>query len=191
MSKKPSEGLGKRLARFRKLADLSARELAEMAGYGLTRGVIANIETGRKTDITVDQLIALSAALAIPPVVLAMPIDEPYRFVRLANGKNHVHTRRVFSAMDWFNNMSTIFTNHPSQFDHANQATAVAENLIRHLRDYMMQENRVTRLAALVEAGTVDQDALDEANGELEQLRTSLSQLQVDLQVFKVDDSDG
>ncbi|MCC2032182.1 helix-turn-helix domain-containing protein [Microbacterium allomyrinae] len=70
------ETIGKRLARYRKLAGFSAHELAERAG--LTRSVIANIENNRRTDITVSEVIALSQALDVPPLVLMLPVDRPF-----------------------------------------------------------------------------------------------------------------
>jgi transcriptional regulator with XRE-family HTH domain len=85
VSQRPSEGIGQRIAEYRRLAGLSARDLAEAAGMGLTRGVVANIESGRKSDISVDQLIAIAFVLGIPPVALALPLSTPFHKVRLAD----------------------------------------------------------------------------------------------------------
>lgn len=76
--------------------------MAERAGYGLTRGVIANIESGRKADITVDQLLALSYVLGVPPAVLALPVDQPHRYVRMAEGLDAHAYLRAFMALHWF-----------------------------------------------------------------------------------------
>lgn len=82
-SVRPSDGIGARVANYRRLSGLTARELAERAGLGLTRGIITNIENGRKTDITVDQLIAIATVLGVPPAVIALPVDRPYHNVQL------------------------------------------------------------------------------------------------------------
>jgi transcriptional regulator with XRE-family HTH domain len=73
--------LGLRLARYRKSNGLSAAELAELAGT--TRSVIANIESGRRTDMSTDELVKLSAALGIPPFALLFPVDRPFENVTL------------------------------------------------------------------------------------------------------------
>lgn len=69
--------LGQNLARYRKAEGLSASELADQVGLGLTRSVIANLENGRKDDVTVKQLIALGNALRIPPAFLVVDIFTP------------------------------------------------------------------------------------------------------------------
>lgn len=188
MTKKPSEGIGKRLARYRRIAGLSARELSERAGYGLTRGVIANIESGRKTDISVDQLIALSAALAIPPVALALPLDEPYRFVRLTDGPEGNYAMRAVRAMDWFSGVSTIFRDRRPDVK-PTQATGVADTLIRTLRELIVIERQIRRREKITTEGwTITQDLLDETADERAQLIAVLERLQVDLTAHKIDD---
>ncbi|WP_158613285.1 helix-turn-helix domain-containing protein [Frigoribacterium sp. PhB160] len=102
MSERASAGFGRRLAKYRKLAGLSARELSEALGGEMSRGVIANIESGRKTDITIDQLIALAWALDVPPVVLALPVDEPYRAVRTVSSPGELVAVRSWALAKWF-----------------------------------------------------------------------------------------
>ena len=69
--------IGRNIARYRKLAGLSASELADRVGEGLTRSVIANLENGRKDDITVKQLFALAAVLEVPPAYLVVDTYRP------------------------------------------------------------------------------------------------------------------
>lgn len=69
--------IGRNIARYRKLAGLSAADLSERVGEGLTRSVIANLENGRKDDITVKQLFALAAVLEVPPAYLAVDVYRP------------------------------------------------------------------------------------------------------------------
>lgn len=188
MSRKPSDGIGQRLSRYRRIAGLSARELSERCGYGLTRGVIANIESGRKTDISVDQLIALSAALGIPPAALALPLDEPYRFVRLTDGSEGRHAMRAVRAMDWFNGVSTIFRDQRTGVK-PTHATGVAETLIRTLRQLLVIERQIRRREKIsTEGWTIAQEVLDETADEKAQLLAILERLQVDLTDFKIDD---
>lgn len=69
--------LGINIARYRKAEGLSAAELAELAGEGLSRSVIANLESGRKDDVSVKQLIALSNALRVMPPLLVADLFNP------------------------------------------------------------------------------------------------------------------
>lgn len=69
--------IGLNIARYRKAEGLSASELAEKVGEGLTRSVIANLESGRKDDVTVKQLVALANALGVPPACLVVDLFDP------------------------------------------------------------------------------------------------------------------
>lgn len=60
----------KNLRDLRKAKGLTTHELEELTGGEVTRSVIANIECGRKSDINVDELIALAKALDVQPFVL-------------------------------------------------------------------------------------------------------------------------
>ncbi len=171
------------------MAGYSARELSELAGCGLTRGVIANIESGRKTDITVDQLIALAAVLAIPPAALALPVDEPYRFVRMSDGEHQRIVNRAHDMIDWFEGSGTWFkTTSPLLQD--NPSTRFATERIVKMREYIQLDRRVERLKLKVEAGEIGQSVVDDALQELSALRRDLQQLEVDLTVYTIDDED-
>lgn len=136
MSIKPSDGLGDRLAKYRKLSGLSAQKLADRTGCGLTRGVIANIESGRKKDITVDQLIALSSVLGIPPVALALPLDTPNRFIRMTGQADESDERvstRAWQAVEWFQGKPYAWR---AVTDAEGEASALAYSTIKALSDY-------------------------------------------------------
>lgn len=53
---------------LRKSLGLSARELGEKSG--LPRNTIANLESGRKEDIPLGEVLALALALNVPPLAL-------------------------------------------------------------------------------------------------------------------------
>lgn len=183
MSTRPSAGIGARLSEYRRLAGLSARELAEQCGLGLTRGVIANIESGRKTDVNVDQLLALSWALGISPVALALPVDEPYRFVAITDG--HTATRlRAHAAVRWF------------EGDRSDELADAAE--VTPTGATAMSDARVNTLQAYIDAKTardwaetepkVEPAVLDELRARTASLERELQRLQVDLSVYKIDE---
>jgi len=173
---KPSNGIGQRLARFRKLSGLSARELAEAAGNGLTRGVIANIESGRKIDVSVDQLIAISSALGIPPVVLALPIDRPFSFVRLSELDTSPAVR-VINAIEWFQGLEFVFQRGALSED----AAEIAGSIIRGVREYAIHVNQLESYRA--KASIVTESGLAERESRIADLQASLERLQVDLTI--------
>ena len=67
--------IGRNVALYRRALKMSAEDLAETVG--MTRSVVANLENGRKDDVTVKQLVALASALGVPPVALAVDINDP------------------------------------------------------------------------------------------------------------------
>ncbi|PPH30518.1 helix-turn-helix domain-containing protein [Rathayibacter sp. AY1F9] len=69
--------IGRTVARYRKLAKLSGEALAIAAGEGLTRSIVANLENGRKRDLTVMQWIAIARVLDVPPSALLVDYETP------------------------------------------------------------------------------------------------------------------
>lgn len=65
---------GERLSRLRKSRGFSGEALASATGGALTRNMIANLETGRKT-LTVDDLILLAAILRVSAYELVPELD--------------------------------------------------------------------------------------------------------------------
>ena len=78
MTQKAGEGVGERISRYRRANKLTAQQLAEAAGEGLTRPIIANLESGRRNDISVRQLMAIAVALGVPPVALIYDVERPF-----------------------------------------------------------------------------------------------------------------
>jgi transcriptional regulator with XRE-family HTH domain len=67
--------IGERIRWYRTIRGLSARALADLTGGVLTRAVIANLESGRKIDVTVTELVALAEALNVRPGMLDGRVD--------------------------------------------------------------------------------------------------------------------
>jgi transcriptional regulator with XRE-family HTH domain len=61
-----------------------ARRLAEAGAEELDRGVLANLETGRRQSVSVDELLVLALVLDTAPVHLLVPIEnaEPVKIGR-------------------------------------------------------------------------------------------------------------
>ena len=79
--------LGMQIAKYRRLAKVSAEELAQRAGNGLTRSMLANLENGRKKDLTTTQLIAVAVSLGVSPADLLVDLFDPYRIEDIELGE--------------------------------------------------------------------------------------------------------
>lgn len=188
MSERPSAGIGKRLAKYRKLAGLSARELSEKIGGELSRGVIANIESGRKTDVTVDQLIALSWALGVPPAALALPINEPQKFVRMTEDPNHRVMQRAYGLTAWFQNEKALFDPDSVDVELETSAGALAQETIRAVRDYFHFQKTLPILQASSMEGEAFENLVHAYETDVIERERHLRRLGIDLKVFKADE---
>lgn len=96
-----SMGIGRRIRAFRKRDGLTAQDLAEDSG--MSRSVIANIETGRREDITVGELMALSKALRVPPVAILFDVTRPFAPAPTSSvGEPEIMPMRTIDLVDWF-----------------------------------------------------------------------------------------
>jgi transcriptional regulator with XRE-family HTH domain len=179
VSVKPSDGIGQRLAKYRRLAGLSAQQLSDKIGGMLSRSVIANIENGRKTDLTVDQLIALSWALDVPPVALALPLDEPWRYVRIVDSEDYVVYERAVHSVLWFIDQGELPMT-KSEKTRSSAGRVLAKTTVRTLQKYgwALLESRAHK----------DEQARVEAERDLERLSGELEGLGVDMTMYKVDE---
>ena len=184
MSIRPSDGFGTRLAKYRKMAGLSARELSDKLHGEVSRGVIANIESGRKTDVTIDQLFAFAWALDIPPVALALPLEEPERFVALTKSETGFEAERSRYLVRWF-------LGQPDSSPHGapiGPGRGYANALIRTLETYGWMQALVARREDQFEDGTGDQRAVEDARAELAKARRELIDLGAELRTFAIDE---
>ncbi|MEU0940338.1 helix-turn-helix transcriptional regulator [Embleya sp. NPDC005971] len=65
--------------RHRKARKMSAQQLADACtalGVEMQRGVLANLEIGRRESLDVTELVVLAKALDVPPVALLFPVGE-------------------------------------------------------------------------------------------------------------------
>lgn len=81
----PTIGARIKLAR-RERGYRTTRELADAApGGNITSAILENIESGRKADISVSQLLNIARALNVPPSYLLAPIGNPNSKLDLPN----------------------------------------------------------------------------------------------------------
>jgi len=95
--------IGKRIADYRKFgkigtaADLAAR----IPNPKVTASVIQNIESGRKADLSVSQLLDIAMGLGVSPLVLLVPIGAPFQLVDLPGVGDDVSSLTVHEFDEW------------------------------------------------------------------------------------------
>lgn len=76
--------IGLRIARFRRERKLTAQQLSdalrERLGVEMKRTVIGGIEAGTRKTVSVSEIFAIAYVLAIPPILLMVPVGEPDEF---------------------------------------------------------------------------------------------------------------
>jgi transcriptional regulator with XRE-family HTH domain len=81
----PSALVGARMRELRDGRGWSAQRLAdELAQVGIKwdRSIVANLESGRRASVSVEELLALAYVFGVAPVHLLVPVDErPYPIV--------------------------------------------------------------------------------------------------------------
>jgi transcriptional regulator with XRE-family HTH domain len=80
----PVETIAQRVKELRRKRGWSAAQLAEqLRGVGLDwdRNIVANLETGRRANVSVSELLALAQVLTVAPMHLLVPLDneQPYQ----------------------------------------------------------------------------------------------------------------
>lgn len=180
MHSSASESFGERLAHFRRLSGMSAQQLSDAIGGELSRGVIANIETGRKKDVTLDQTIALAFALKIPFVALAVPIFEPYKWVRLIRGKDVKADMRAAELANWITRKPDAFRKDRGD---TGAAGVVARAMLRAINEQIVLTAEVAQLQTkLTEEPGRYEEALAERQQELADIESTLLELGVSLE---------
>lgn len=175
----PSNGIGQRLARYRRIAGYSAQKLSDITNGQISRGTIARIESGVKADVTIDELIILSMALGISPIALALPLETPYKEVSFWDGAKLSNA----ALAAWFKDGVTRFEV-PIDLDgdtedvYPTAATVVAKDILDGLLEYNAYLE--TPLYPEKSESEKARDAI-----EREKLRSRLTMLGVDLSVFE------
>lgn len=147
-AKKTVSPVGRRLAAYRKWRGLTAEQLAEsIPSEAVTRGVIANVESGRKRDLTATELMLVASGLDISPIALLVDLDRPFDLVE-ASG--------LAASYSELTNAEYVF------------ATSITTSEIRHGSGAQLNTGVRTLLASLLTAeGTLERVlALDAARAD-------------------------
>ena len=137
MEEKYFPQVGQKIALHRKRAKVSAEELASKVGRGLTRSILANLENGRKQDITVAQLMGISAVLGLRPIDLIVDLSEPNARVSLTDGSSSL-TASVWLVAEWFSSrlptsqLDAELDGEPVKLENRGENAALLEMLRRH-----------------------------------------------------------
>jgi transcriptional regulator with XRE-family HTH domain len=154
--------LGQRVAFYRKKLKLSAEELADRAGQGLSRSIIANLENGRKDDVTVQQLISLAYHLGVSPADLAFDLKSPYKYMEISSAGGRVISAPVWILRDWFggfiegDSLGAMLDNEPVESSTSNSEGEIMMYILRG-RDKLL-----TELSDLETQLTILKDKIDD-----------------------------
>lgn len=72
-----AKAIGRRVAAYRRVAGMTAEDLANAVGNGLTRTAVAKLENGHRVEVSTELLVQLAWALQVPPMVLLLPLENP------------------------------------------------------------------------------------------------------------------
>ncbi|MCV0334090.1 MAG: helix-turn-helix transcriptional regulator [Microbacterium sp.] len=152
----------------------------------MSRAVIANIESGRKRDITIDEMLALAWALDVPPVALALPLEQPNVFVETSRGTQTSTHARAHNVIDWFTSGKRPGSAGPTP------PQTIATTRLTMLRDYYQTLGRIVQAEARLARNdtTAQWEAiLTEEIARRDELAEGLTGLGVDLTDFKIDET--
>lgn len=134
--------------RHRQAQGLSAQQLSDRCariGMPIQRSVLANMESGRRTTVTVAEVLVLAHALDVPPGVLLFPVGYQTQCEVLPGG-----CQEPASAVDWLSGR-TFFTEGASGdfFETPLGIVRLHQDQVRKLRQAMRARKHARRVAAL------------------------------------------
>lgn len=156
----------------------TTRELAEaMPGSNLTESILENIESGRKADLAISQLLNIARALAIPPSFLLAPLGTPEADLDLPNLSEAFNGMNAAEFDSW---LAAIPTSGYRSLVAAERADI---DQLNALRDLHTQRREIQRLHAImqIQSETGDTDlsaALPVTKNRLDAAHSAARQLE-------------
>lgn len=98
--------VGARVKRLREALDLNERDFATLCENGLTTTAIRSLEGGRKADLTVNQLVALSFHLGVTPAELLFGTSDFHDEIDLVPAAQAIRANRA-TAIAWFSGLKS------------------------------------------------------------------------------------
>jgi transcriptional regulator with XRE-family HTH domain len=138
MTEIATPSIGQRIATYRKLLGFrSSQDLANaIPNAKITESVIQNIESGRKKDVSVAQLLDISKALGISPIFLLVRIGDPMGKVDLDNVGEDVAAMTSAQVDRW------ISESLPAASERANSLSTQ----LSRIRDMLAEVNEYRKL---------------------------------------------
>ena len=147
MTAQSAEGsIGARIRAIRKARGIrTTRELAElMTGSSVTESIIENIESGRKVNLEVTQLLNIAMALEVPPSYLLAPMGAPTAAIDLPGLSDTFGTMTALQFDAWLSGTAAGAYTSGS----ANDRYARME--LDALRELMTLDAEIRRLKVLI-----------------------------------------
>lgn len=133
---KMTEGFGRRLARYRKRMGFdSAEALAAATGGRVSQAVLQNIESGRKADPTVAQLLEISRALGVSPLLLLAPLETPLAPLDLAGVGEQLAGMTAIDFDEWVRGVTPVAVGRAPALQLRWQVEQIRQ-LVTELRDW-------------------------------------------------------
>lgn len=120
--------VGTRLQGVRKARGLSTEDVAVLTtemGHRVSRQSLVNLEAGRKVQVALDDLIALSFALGVSPMYLLVEPKTPRTAIELVPGLEVSH----FEAHKWLAGMTSVLSGEMAWDDFDDWRTAFQSQL--------------------------------------------------------------
>lgn len=193
-----AEGIGERVQAARKMRAMRSRlDLVERIGHAsVTEPILANIEAGRKADLSVSQLLNIAFALNLSPLFLLAPMGDPARKLDLPNLSEDVAALNPRGLDAWVSafSASPLTWGTVAEDSERNQLAALRE-LDHQLRErkrlagvlVLEQSQPANASISADEAALWDdtEDRLSETEHRIEQLKTYLESAGWDLSDWK------
>ncbi len=134
--------IGARIQATRKARGIrTTRELAELiTGATVTESIIENLESGRKVNLDVSQLLNIAMALRVPPTYLLAPIGNPDAPIDLPNLSDAFDGMTAIQFDAWLSGLHSV-TYTPSTMDEYN-----SRNELDVLREMTALTSEISRL---------------------------------------------
>ena len=137
--------IGERIQAARKMRGMNAQQLANAVGNpSVTESIIANIETGRKGDLSVSQLLNIAYALQLSPTYLLAALGDPERPIDLPNVSEGIEAMTSIEFDAWI----SVHTTGPMTWGTATEDTE--RNQLKALRELDHQIRERKRLAGVL-----------------------------------------
>lgn len=155
------------------MAQLS--ELTAQVGYPITRGTIAKIESNsRNSKMDLTELIALSAALSVPPALLVFPQFPEGHDIPIAGIRTTTE-----DAVNWFHGKSTVLSPRETRNNKGTNLIVLVEARKQLAKDYVAHARATAAIKGVPVEDAVDYDelqaSLNQINSEIAQLRAELN----------------